>query len=134
MGRTRSILTLVVAMAFMLAGSGGSAHADHPPSDPDPCTGTIGGAYVDHDSYVPTQIPSIREGVIVPIVDPEMGPYYLDVRDVASEYWLFALWLYEETNGTPGLQRGSRPYLNPSPVPEDRDPCVEAVTPDRLLF
>lgn len=51
------------------------------------------------------------------------GGYYVDSRPDG-------IWIYQETNGLSGLQRGSRNVLG------DRDPCVDdpTVVPDRAIL
>ncbi|MBI4729120.1 MAG: hypothetical protein HY775_06405 [Acidobacteria bacterium] len=120
------IAILLIALAGTLPP--GSSVAEVPRGDGDPCAGWIGGFYLARGYSVPKIAPTF----VIPIVDKDSGPLYLDVRDVMSDGdWeydasLLNIWLYQETNGEPGLQRGGRSaYLPQFPgIPEDgMDPC-----------
>lgn len=124
----RSIIVGIVLTLALAA----PARAEHPEYDPDPCNGSIGGMYLVHNDYISAQTPRVSQGMIVPVVDPAKGPFYLDVREVAGEYWWSEIYLYQETNGKAGLQRGGRGFP-PWPF-SSIEPCQESPTPDQSIF
>lgn len=121
------LLTMLCAVTAL------PAWATHPEEDPDLCRGHIGGQWIRHSSEPRLQMPRLSPGVVVPLVDPAQGPFYLDVRDIASEYWTFSIWLFQETNRQPGLQRGGRSLIPDTPAPGGIY-CTESTTPDQLIF
>ena len=54
-----------------------------------------------------------------------VGPIYIDDRDYLSGY---GLWIYVESNGEAGLQRGGSNLLGEAEV------CQESANPDLLIF
>lgn len=56
------------------------------------------------------------------------GMAYVDVREVASGGYLWSIWLYLESNGQGGLQRGG---ADPTGSP---DTCQESSNPDTLIW
>lgn len=137
MRRTFSLL-LLTAMFAVMAPLG--AFATHPEDDPDPCNGTFGGNYAKHSDSAPGQVrvPIVQQrGMIVPINDAKNGPFYADVRELVGTYELFSIWLYQETNGRPGLTRGGRAVVPDTPGTSGEEPCEEArspVKPDLDIF
>lgn len=119
----------VGAVVMLLAISGG-ARASHPEDSSD-CRGTIGGMYIRHPDI---RIPVVADGVIIPIVHPELGPFYLNVQDVASAYWTFFVEVYMKTNGAAGLQRGGRSLVPDTPGTGNPSYCNQSITPDQLIF
>jgi hypothetical protein len=43
---------------------------------------------------------------VIPINDAKKGPLYIDVRHVMSGGSSFSVWIYQESDGIDGLQRG----------------------------
>lgn len=127
--------SLVAALLVFSAFAPGISPANHPEEDPNVCRGSIGGMYIRHSSQPQVQVPVLADGVIIPITDPATGPFYLDVRDIASAYWNLGIWLYVESNGRRGLQRGGCPIAPNTPgtavCPES---CNESATPDQYVF
>jgi len=97
----RLSIPLVLAAVLATASPGS---ASHPIEDPDPCSGTVGGAYVAHD-LTPVRVPTVGSVGVIPLADPARGPFYLDIRDVMSENHVVWIKLYQETNLMAGLQR-----------------------------
>ncbi|MBI4729105.1 MAG: hypothetical protein HY775_06330 [Acidobacteria bacterium] len=79
------------------------------------------------------RVPEVSDGVIVPVVDPATGPFYLDVRDLASADYGWAIYVYMETNGVAGLQRGGMARIQIPPL-ESYDGCLEDRPRDMLIF
>jgi len=100
------ILRGAVVLAFAATLMMEPVYASH---HDDPCKGTVGGMTIDEGKDL--HVPTVGDGFIVPLVDPDTGPFYLDVRHVVSERYLFYLSLYQEANGTAGLQRGGRALI-----------------------
>lgn len=53
---------------------------------------------------------------------------YIDVREVAGPTYLYSIWIYKESNGRQGLQRGG---YDPTGSPES---CMQDANPDMLIF
>lgn len=90
-----------------------------PASAYDSCKdGTIGGW---------SGTPSAKGQLVIPV---GTGPatFYVNVREVMGEQWAWSIWLYQETNGEPGLQRGGTSPLG------DTDSCQESKNPDQVLY
>lgn len=68
------------------------------------------------------------DGMLFGTVVEVGGAAYVDVREVAGETYLYSIWIYVESNGTPGLQRGGS---DPTGAP---DSCQESANPDTLIF
>lgn len=112
----RRVLSVVCAAAIVAASL---LVASGPASAYDNCTdGTIGGV---------AGSPSMK-GQRTFEVGFGNALYYVNVREVAGDkYEVAAVWLYKETNGIPGLQRGGTSLLG------DRDSCQESDDPDLLI-
>lgn len=104
--------TMAAVLVLATAGMAGPARAD------DPC-GSGDGVYrsVGHRSMV------------IVVGDGGDGTVYVDDRDVTGN----GVWIYQESNGQSGLQRGGSAggdgtYLGVV------DPCAESSTPDTLVL
>jgi hypothetical protein len=92
-----------------------------------PCGGTIGGDTVPELGPAPG------------IVDAG-GVAYVDVRNVDSDGFLYSIWIYQESNGAGGLQRGGKAIepINTALLlatgAEDTETCNESATPDALIL
>lgn len=132
----RRTLTLLLLTATLVASAPIGARAA---DDPNGCRGTIGGQYVKETTSPPgqVQIPVVTDGVIIPINDAKKGPFYADIRDLASEYLIFSLWLYQESNLKDGLQRGGRSMVPDTEGTDGNETCQEArppLKPDNAIF
>ena len=120
--RARSLVAgAALAVASFAIAAGGPAHAYEDCKD-----GTIGGW---------SGTPSAKGHITVPIADA----LYLDVREVMGTEYTWSIWLYQESNGKAGLQRGGNSANGPlGPVYEPTvgngsDPCSQG-TPDTIIF
>lgn len=61
------------------------------------------------------------------------GLYYIDDRNYANGN---GLWIYEESNGQTGLQRGGTPPKVPDAgiFVESFEPCQESLNPDTIIW
>ncbi|HVE93578.1 MAG TPA: hypothetical protein VNB24_01565 [Acidimicrobiales bacterium] len=64
----------------------------------------------------------------------DLGAAYVDVRHVGDETSLYSIWIYAETNGQTGLQRGGDSVLGADLG--GRDNCVDPSDngPDLIIF
>lgn len=146
MRRCVATLTLV---AFAVLGTA-PALADV--EDNNPCKGEVLATrqHVETPVYSTETRPrlfedGVAQGPLIPIIDANTGPFYLEVRDLVSHYYTFSLWLYQETNtdlpGGPwyGLQRGGHDVTH-LPTAGSGDPCKQSggagqpSAPDTLVF
>lgn len=119
----RALVLLVCVASAILTPVVAVAAPD--PVDDQHCPGSIGGAF-GTPVLGPAQVIAITAG-------PET--LYLDVRGVLSEGSLVNVWLYRESNGREGLQRGD----TNNPLPDmpcicDPDPCAVEQPWDELIF
>lgn len=56
------------------------------------------------------------------------GAAYVDIRSIATDGYLYSIWIYVEKNGQAGLQRGGS---DPTGSP---DTCQESANPDMLIW
>ena len=128
-------LILIALMATVLPTSGARAYDD--------CNGQIGDFTVTPPGGPAVYVPHITDGRIIPIADPATGPFYLDIRYVMGRQTsgsstgvnIFSIWLYQETNSVPGLQRGGHSIFPDIPgSTAEQNPCVEGPSPDRAVF
>lgn len=110
------------ALALPLAGAAGAGGADG-------CVGYLG----PNDLGV--------TGVIVTVGTgsgdtANNGPtVYVDLRDLGSDDWLFSIWLYIESNGEDGLQRGGVNLIGDTiPVLSGTETCNESLNHDTNVF
>ncbi|MFN2614682.1 MAG: hypothetical protein ABR552_07705 [Actinomycetota bacterium] len=97
----RFALAVVAVMAIGMTGAAAQASGDACASDGTPALGIV-------------------------TVQTAAGTFYIDDRNFVLGN---GTWVYQESNGIPGLQHGgSSPYL-----PDDTDPCSESGAPDTLI-
>lgn len=75
----------------------------------------------------------IAGGKTVPVTAGDVT-FYVEVREVLGDAHIYSIWIYQETNGLAGLQRGgTSPYF-----PDDSDPCNDPLppgySPDTIIF
>lgn len=58
--------------------------------------------------------------------------FYLEIREIQGDSYLYSIWIYQEANGVEGLQRGGASNI----VPDDADPCNDGAPegPDQVIF
>jgi hypothetical protein len=103
----------------------------------DDCNGQIGGFSVTPPAGPVVNVPKLSDSIV-----RQVGPFYLDVRYLAGRQTsgsatgvnIFSIWLYQETNGTAGLQRGGHSIFPDTPGTSGQDPCEQSSNPDQAIF
>jgi hypothetical protein len=68
------------------------------------CTGEIGGQPIP---VAGGNLPDLGPAPgVIPVNDAKKGPLYVDIRDLVDPVSNFSLWIYQESDGIDGLQRG----------------------------
>jgi hypothetical protein len=87
------------------------------------CTGELGGMTIPvAGGNAPDLGPAPG---VTPIVDAKTGPLYLDARHVGDDSTI-SVWLYQESDGLQGLQRGGHGLVPDSPAGSTQESCDES--------
>ena len=74
-----------------------------------------------------------------PTVVAVPGGFYLDIRELAADAsadHLYSVWVYQESNGTAGLQRGGKHAILGDAGADAgfAEPCQQSARPDAYFF
>ena len=84
-------------------------------------------ASADHCTTYSTSSTNVPEGgmIVVPIALGIVPNVFYAVNDICQPSCVFSIWVYEESNGLPGLQRADDIAV---------DTCHDMFLPDTLVF